>query len=34
MAQWVKDLVSSLRWLGSSSWPQELPHAMGVAQNT
>ena len=36
MAQWVKDLVVSLRWLGflvqvqSLAW--ELPHAMSVAK--
>ena len=37
MAQWVKDLVLSLQWLGLLLWrgfdPWELLHAMGTAKN-
>ena len=37
MAQWVKDLILSLQWLGSLLWgvrslAQELPHATGMAE--
>ena len=38
MAQWVKDLASSLLWLwlqlwhGFSPWPEELSHPTGAAK--
>ena len=32
MAQWVKDPVLSLLWLGFNPWPWKLPYALGMAK--